>query len=195
MELISAPEILSGRATSATGELRQPFPERGGECLEPEVTLELCHHPLPWTLVSQPVQEGRGGDEDPVPNPAGTIPSLLEQDTVFQVNLLREIHLAGDSGENQSLLAAVREWKFNFTIKASWPQQGRIQSVCSVRGHDHLALGTGQLRPLSPLHPLSCHDTCPLTCQPPLFPDSHTPPLAHPEPRTLTLTFWSNPSI
>lgn len=130
------------------------------------------------------------------PFPTGTLPSLPEQDTIFQVNLLREIHLAGDSGENQSLLAAVREWKFDFTVKASWPQQGRIQSVCSVCGHDHLALGTGQLRPLSPLHPLSCHDTCPRTCQPPPFPDSHTtPPLAQPESRTLTLTFWSNPSI
>lgn len=51
-----------------------------------------------------------------------TLPSLLEQDTIFQVNLLREIHFAGDSGENQPLLAAVREWKFDFTVKASWPQ-------------------------------------------------------------------------
>lgn len=74
------------------------------------------------------------------PFPTGTLPSLPEQDTIFQVNLLREIHLAGDSGENQSLLAAVREWKFDFAVEASWPQQGRIQSVCSVRGHDHLAL-------------------------------------------------------
>lgn len=80
----------------------------------------------------------RGGDEEPVPIPIVTLLSLLEQDTIFQINLLREIHLAGDSGENESLLAAVREWKFNFSVKASWPQQGRIQGVCSVCGHDHL---------------------------------------------------------
>lgn len=77
------------------------------------------------------------------PFPTVALPSLAEQDTIFQVNLLREIHLAGDSGENQSLLAAVREWEFDFTVKASWPQQGRIQGVCSVRCHDYLALETG----------------------------------------------------
>ena len=72
-----------------------------------------------WVMVMEEVKS-----QSPFPNV--TLPSLLEQDTIFQVNLLREIHLAGDSGENQSLLAAVREWKFNFTVQTSWPQQGRI---------------------------------------------------------------------
>lgn len=138
----------------------------------------LCYQPPPQTLVSHLLSlgggEGRGGDTTPIPN--SDLPLLLEEDTIFQVNLLREIHLAGDSRENQSLLAAVREWKFNFTVKASRPQQGRIQGVCSVCGHDHLALGTGQLRPLSLLYSPSHCNSCPLTGQPPSFPASHTTP-------------------
>lgn len=159
MELISAPEILSGRATSVAGELRNHSLHKRVKCLEPEVILQLSLSPSPsldpgvppctrWVAVKAEVVM-----KIQSPLPTGTLPSLLEEDTVFQVNLLREIHLAGDSGENQSFLAAVREWKFDFTVKASWPQQGRIQSVCSVCGHDHLALGTGQLRPRCPPTP------------------------------------------
>ena len=150
----------------------------------------LCYQPSPQTLVSHLLNLGggevRGGDTT---IPKGDLPLLLKEDTIFQVNLLREIHLAGDSRENQSLLPAVREWKFNFSVKASRAQQGRIQGVCSVCGHDHLALGTGQLRPLSLLHSPSPCNSCPLTGQPPSFQFPHHTSPAHPESQTLTLTF------
>lgn len=72
----------------------------------------VCHHHPFQNFGAHPVNlghgEGTGGGEDPIPILNCGLPSLPEQDTIFQVNLLREIHLAGDSGENQSLLAAVR---------------------------------------------------------------------------------------
>lgn len=50
MELISAPEILSGLATSAAGELRKPFPAWRGERRQPDVILGLSLPPPPLSL-------------------------------------------------------------------------------------------------------------------------------------------------
>lgn len=67
--------------------------------------------PDTWVVVV--AQEERDSSAPSLPWP---LPLLSEQDTVFQVDLLREVHLAGDGGENQSLLAAVRERKLNFAV-------------------------------------------------------------------------------
>lgn len=40
--------------------------------------------------------------------------------------------------ENEALLAAVRQRELNLAIQASWAQQGGVQSVCAVGGHDDL---------------------------------------------------------
>lgn len=73
MELISAPEILSGRATSVVDELRKPFPARGGECPELEAILGPSLPPLPSLDFGVPPPQygghgdGRGGSEEPAP--------------------------------------------------------------------------------------------------------------------------------
>lgn len=69
-----------------------------------------------------PAPPNGGGEEAPTFTSCWVLLSLPKKDTVFQVDLLGEVHLAGDGGENQPLLATVREREFNFSVQASWPQ-------------------------------------------------------------------------
>ncbi len=65
---------------------------------------------------------------------------MYVQDTVLQVNLLWEVHVAGDGGEHQAFLSPVRKRKLNLTVQSSWAQQSWIQRVSPVGGHDNLSL-------------------------------------------------------
>ncbi|MEQ2316434.1 hypothetical protein AMECASPLE_032505 [Ameca splendens] len=60
------------------------------------------------------------------------------KDTVLQVDLLREIHLTGDGGENETFLPAIGQRELNLPVQTAGSEQGRVQSVSSVSGHDHL---------------------------------------------------------
>ena len=65
-------------------------------------------------------------------------PLLNQKDTVLQVDLLGEVHFTGDGGENETFLPAVGQGELNLSVQATRTQQGRVQRVCSVGGHDHL---------------------------------------------------------
>jgi len=57
-------------------------------------------------------------------------------DKVFQVNFFGKIHLGSDRREDESLLTAVRERKLDFSVESSGSEQGGVEGVCSVGGHD-----------------------------------------------------------
>lgn len=61
-----------------------------------------------------------------------------QKDTVLQVHLLREVHFTGDGGENETFLPAVRQGELNLSVQTTGTQQGWVQRVGSVGGHDHL---------------------------------------------------------
>ena len=48
--------------------------------------------------------------------------SVRSGHVVLQVNLVTQVHLGGDRGEDQSLLSPVWERKLNLSVKSSWSQ-------------------------------------------------------------------------
>lgn len=64
--------------------------------------------------------------------------AAVKKDTVLQINLLREIHFAGDGGENETFLPAVGQGELDLSVQTTWTQQSWVQSVSSVGGHNHL---------------------------------------------------------
>lgn len=65
---------------------------------------------------------------------------MLGEDTVLQVDLLGEVHLAGDGGKHQTFLSTIGQGELNLTVQSTWTQQGRVQCVSPVGGHDNLSL-------------------------------------------------------
>lgn len=63
---------------------------------------------------------------------------LVAMDTILQVDLLREVHLVGDGGEDESLLPAVGHGELNLAVQSARSKQGGVQRVGAVRRHDHL---------------------------------------------------------
>uniref|UniRef100_A0A6B0UPT1 Putative secreted protein n=1 Tax=Ixodes ricinus TaxID=34613 RepID=A0A6B0UPT1_IXORI len=59
-------------------------------------------------------------------------------DVVLEVELVAQVHLARDGGEDEALLAPVRHWELYLAVQASRAQQGGVQRVRSVGGHYHL---------------------------------------------------------
>ena len=57
---------------------------------------------------------------------------------VFQINFITQVHLGRDGSKDQSLLPAIRQGELDFPIQTTRTQQGRIQRVSSVGGHDDL---------------------------------------------------------
>lgn len=57
---------------------------------------------------------------------------------VLQVNFFTEVHFAGESLENQSLLTTVGSRELNFSVESAWSQEGRIKCVGTICGHDAL---------------------------------------------------------
>lgn len=67
-----------------------------------------------------------------------TLTLLNDKDTVLQVDLLREVHFTRDSGEDEAFLSAVGQRELNLSVQAARTQEGGVQRVSSVGGHDHL---------------------------------------------------------
>lgn len=63
---------------------------------------------------------------------------LNDKDTVLQVDLLREVHFTRDGGEDEAFLSAVRQRELNLSVQTARTQEGGVQRVSSVGGHDHL---------------------------------------------------------
>lgn len=61
-----------------------------------------------------------------------------EKDTVLQVHLLRQVHFAGDGGEDETLLSAVRQRELDLPVQTTGAQEGGVKCVCSIGGHNHL---------------------------------------------------------
>ena len=59
-------------------------------------------------------------------------------DTVFQVHLIREVHLAGDGRKDQSLLSPIWQGELNLPVQTTRTEEGRVKGVGTVRCHDHL---------------------------------------------------------
>jgi hypothetical protein len=57
---------------------------------------------------------------------------------LFEVDVFREVHFVGDGGENESFLSSIGEWEFYLSIESTRTQEGRIQRVGSIGGHDDL---------------------------------------------------------
>ena len=57
---------------------------------------------------------------------------------ILQVDLLAQIHLSGDGGEDEALLAAVGQGEFDLAVKAAGAEEGGVKGVLAVGGHDHL---------------------------------------------------------
>jgi len=55
---------------------------------------------------------------------------------LFEINILRKIHFAGNSCKNKSFLSSIGKWEFNFSIKPSWTKQSWIQCISSICWHD-----------------------------------------------------------
>lgn len=71
---------------------------------------------------------------------------VVQKDTVLQVDLLREVHLAGDGGEDEAFLPAVRQRELDLPVQTTRSEQRRVQGVGSVGGHDDLREGRTQRR-------------------------------------------------
>lgn len=63
---------------------------------------------------------------------------LNDKDTVLQVNLLREVHFTRDGGEDEAFLSAVGQRELNLSVQTARTQEGGVQRVSPVGGHDHL---------------------------------------------------------
>lgn len=57
---------------------------------------------------------------------------------VLQVDLLTQIHLAGNGGEYKTLLSPVGQGELDLPVKPSRSEEGRVKSICSVCCHDNL---------------------------------------------------------
>ncbi len=68
----------------------------------------------------------------------GTADLVRPRDVVLEIDLLAEVHLAGDGGEDEALLTPVRDRELDLAVEAPRPQQRRVQRVRPVRRHDHL---------------------------------------------------------
>ena len=64
----------------------------------------------------------------------------LQPLTILQIDLVGQVHLAGDCAENQTLLAAIGERELDLAIKATRAQQSGIECVGTVGGHDDLCV-------------------------------------------------------
>mmetsp|Transcript_4465 Transcript_4465/g.10380 ORF Transcript_4465/g.10380 Transcript_4465/m.10380 type:complete len:347 (-) Transcript_4465:220-1260(-) len=60
---------------------------------------------------------------------------------ILQIHLLAEVHLRSEGLEDQPTLPTVGHWEFNFPVQSPRAQEGGIQSVFSVCGHDDLHSG------------------------------------------------------
>mmetsp|Transcript_17095 Transcript_17095/g.24981 ORF Transcript_17095/g.24981 Transcript_17095/m.24981 type:complete len:211 (-) Transcript_17095:715-1347(-) len=60
---------------------------------------------------------------------------------VLEVEVLTEVHLAGAGLEHQALLAPIRVRELDLPVQAPGAQQGGVQGVGAVGGHDHLHRG------------------------------------------------------
>ena len=61
-------------------------------------------------------------------------------DVVLEVDLLREVHLGGDGGEDESLLTPVRQRELDLPVQTAGSKESRIEGVLTVGGHDHLLI-------------------------------------------------------
>lgn len=66
---------------------------------------------------------------------------VIQEDTVLQVDLLWQVHLAGDGGEDEAFLPAVRQRELDLPVQTARSEQRRVQGVGSVGGHDDLRAG------------------------------------------------------
>lgn len=48
------------------------------------------------------------------------------KDTIFHIHFIRQVHLAGDGGEDETFLPSVGQWEFNLAVQAAGSQKGRI---------------------------------------------------------------------
>ena len=73
----------------------------------------------------------------------GAADAVRARHIVLQIDLVAEVHLAGDGGEDETLLAAVRHRELDLPVESAGPQQRRVQRVGTVRRHDHLTKDDG----------------------------------------------------
>ena len=62
----------------------------------------------------------------------------LGHDELFQVDIIRECHLAGVDAKNAALGFGVRQGKLNLAIYSAWPDESWIQGLNLVCSHDDL---------------------------------------------------------
>mmetsp|Transcript_21145 Transcript_21145/g.36300 ORF Transcript_21145/g.36300 Transcript_21145/m.36300 type:complete len:231 (-) Transcript_21145:456-1148(-) len=60
------------------------------------------------------------------------------RNVVFQIDLVREVHLGRCDLEHQSLLPPVWHRELDLPVETAGPEKGRVERVGSVGGHDHL---------------------------------------------------------
>mmetsp|Transcript_7587 Transcript_7587/g.22193 ORF Transcript_7587/g.22193 Transcript_7587/m.22193 type:complete len:302 (-) Transcript_7587:494-1399(-) len=63
---------------------------------------------------------------------------LWPRDVVLEVHVVREVHLGSQHLKDKSLLAASGLRELDFAVEAPGPQEGGVEGVGAVRGHDHL---------------------------------------------------------
>ena len=64
--------------------------------------------------------------------------AIRPRHVILQVDLIAQIHFSGDGGEDETLLTPIRKRKLDLPIETPGTQQGRVQGVVSVGGHDDL---------------------------------------------------------
>jgi hypothetical protein len=57
---------------------------------------------------------------------------------VLQIYFITNVHFCRASTENHAFLPAVWVRKLNLSVQAAGTQQGRIQGICSICGHNNL---------------------------------------------------------
>lgn len=75
---------------------------------------------------------------------------------ILEVDVLTQVHLGSDGGEDEAFLATVWHRELDLTVKSARAQQGRVQSVGTVRCHDHLEWTRSAIKTPQYLHECTC---------------------------------------
>ena len=58
--------------------------------------------------------------------------------TIFKIDIRAEVHFRRTCLEDQTTFSPRWERELNLPIQSTWPQQGRVEGIGTICGHDYL---------------------------------------------------------